>query len=135
MNSSYRREPVLTELDHVRLSALLRRSETPKDDDVEELLDQAIITPSRLVGADVVTMYSRLRLIDAQGRSRTIVICWPKDAKAEAGYVSVLSPLGTALLGRKVGDQIRWSGADGSSHAAEISAVLFQPEASGDYTT
>ena len=135
MNSRHRHEPILTELDHVRLSALLRRSDNREEDDIEALREQAIVTPSRSVEPDVVTMYSQLRLTDTHGRNRMIVVCWPKDAKAEAGYVSVLSPLGTAILGRKVGDQITWTGADGNQHAAEISAVLFQPEASGDYTT
>lgn len=133
MTTTVPREPILTELDHVRLSALLRRSDAPAD--AQDLLEQAVVTPSRSVGPDVATMYSRLRLTHAEGRSRTIVICWPKDAKAEAGYVSVLSPLGTALLGRQVGDTVNWTGADGRGHSAETTAVLFQPEASGDYTT
>ena len=46
----------------------------------------------------------------------------------------MLSPVGRALLGLRVGETTQWSTPDGRSHAAEIVALLFQPEASGDYT-
>jgi pimeloyl-ACP methyl ester carboxylesterase len=59
----------------------------------------------------------------------------PADAEPDAGFVSVLSPVGAALLGRRVGSRASWVTPDGRRHEAEIVAVLFQPEASGDYTT
>lgn len=125
--------PTLTELDHVRLRALMRRAGVPPA--VHDLIDAADLVPSRAVRPDVVTMYSRLRLRDADGGQRMLAVCWPPDAEPEAGYVSVLSPLGAALLGRSVGERVRWPTPDGRWHEAEIAAVLFQPEASGDYTT
>jgi regulator of nucleoside diphosphate kinase len=111
---------------------LLRRSEATLH--VQDLLEQAVVLPSKSVAPDVITMNSKVEIKEASGATRTVVICWPKDAKAEAGYVSVLSPLGTALLGRKAGEQVTWTGADGREYVAEVAAVLFQPEASGDYT-
>jgi regulator of nucleoside diphosphate kinase len=47
--------------------------------------------------------------------------------------VSVLSPVGSALLGMRVGSIARWSTPAGDEKAAEILAILFQPESSGDY--
>jgi regulator of nucleoside diphosphate kinase len=126
----------LTELDHVRLAALLRRGAASPA--VQALVDEADLVPSREVGPDVVTMYSQVLVADAGGAAdarRKLAVCYPADADPEAGFVSVLSPLGAALIGRRVGDRVRWTTRAGAAHEAEIVAVLFQPEASGDYTT
>lgn len=134
-------ERTLTELDHVRLLNLLRRdthgAESPADRRlIEALLDGCITVPSREVPADVVTMYSQVRVHDrSTDRQRTLAPCWPPDAEPLAGFVSVLSPIGGALLGLRVGSVARWASPAGDEMAAEILAVLFQPEASGDYTT
>ncbi len=126
----------LTELDHVRLAALLRRG--PASSFVQTLIEDAELVPSREVEPDVVTMYSML-LLAADGPDdqapRRLVVCYPFDAEPEAGFLSVLSPLGAALIGRRVGDHVRWHTPDGRAHAARIVALPFQPEASGDYTT
>lgn len=134
MTTMPRGEPTLTELDHVRLQALPRRG-TTLPAALMDLLDNADVVPSREVPADVVTLYTRLLLADADARVRPLVVCQPQDAEPEAGFVSVLSPLGTALLGRRVGETVAWITPDGRRHAARIAALDFQPEASGDYVT
>jgi len=133
MNHATRVEPTLTELDHARLRALIRR--TAAQPAVHDLVDAADLVPSREVPPDVVTMYSQLTLAGSDGRHRALAVCWPSDAEPEIGFVSVLSPLGAALLGRSVGDRVHWVTPDGRRHEAEIVALLFQPEASGDYVT
>ena len=134
MSSTIRGEATLTELDHARLRALSRR--TPLPATVQDLVDNADLVPSRGVGPDIVTMYTQLLLRqDAAGDPRKLTICWPEDAEPEAGFLSVMSPLGTALLGRAVGETVAWHTPDGRRHEGEIAAILFQPEASGDYTT
>lgn len=127
----------LTMLDHVRLEALLRRtapaagSQTP----LAELLDAAELVPSRQVDPDIVTMYSQVVLSEGtDGGRRKLTLCYPPDADVDAGFVSVLSPIGASLLGRRVGDIARWRTPAGGVLAAEVLAILFQPEASGDYT-
>lgn len=124
----------LTELDHVRLAALARRG-SPMPASLSERLDGAEIVPSRQVPPDVVTMYARLQFADAEGRRRALVVCYPDDAEPEAGFVSVLSPLGAALIGCRAGDEVAWLTPDGRCHTGRIDAVDFQPEASGDFTT
>lgn len=133
MNPTLRGDPTLTELDHVRLRALIRRLGAAPA--LHDLVDAADLVPSREVQPDIVTMYSQLTLDIADGGRRTLAVCWPGDAEPEAGFVSVLSPLGAALLGRRVGERVQWVTPDGRRHQAEIVALLFQPEASGDYTT
>lgn len=127
-------ERTLTELDHVRITRLLQRqSAAPAP--LGELLDLAEVVPSRAVDADVVTMYSQVQLREpSSGTLSTLTLCYPHDAEPAAGRVSVLSPVGRALLGLRVGDAAHWSTPDGGTHVVEIVALPFQPEASGDYT-
>ncbi len=132
--TSSRLERTLTELDHVRLTRLLQR-QPAEPAVIGELLDVAQVVPSRAVGPDVVTMYSQVLLHDAaDGTPSKITLCYPADAEPAAGFVSVLSPVGQALLGLRCGELARWITPDGRTHAARIEALLFQPEASGDYT-
>jgi regulator of nucleoside diphosphate kinase len=133
-------ERTLTELDHVRLLNLLRRDARGDGSPaqlqaIEEMLDVSILVPSREVSPDVVTMYSQVLLQDLHtGQRSTLTLCYPADAEPAVGFVSVLSPVGSALLGLRVGSTARWSTPIGDQRAAEILAVLFQPESSGDYS-
>lgn len=133
-------ERTLTELDHVRLLKLLRRDASGDGPPlqlgaIEDVLDASALVPSREVPPDIVTMYSQVLLQDLQTSQRnTLTLCYPADAEPAVGFVSVLSPVGTALLGLRVGGVARWSTPSGDKKAAEILAILFQPESSGDYT-
>ena len=98
------------------------------------VLDASALVPSREVAPDVVTMYSQVLLQDTQTSQRnTLTLCYPADAEPAVGFVSVLSPVGSALLGLRVGSIARWSTPAGDEKAAEILAIFFQPESSGDY--
>jgi len=125
-------ERTLTDLDFARLSKLPRQQLAPT---LEDLLAAAEITSARTVKADVITMYSRAEVVDAHTRRRQVLtICYPGDAEPAAGFISVLSPVGNSLLGLKTGDVARWFTPMGEECAAEIAAVQYQPEASGDYS-
>jgi regulator of nucleoside diphosphate kinase len=132
------RERVLTELDHARLATLSSqgpRVGSPGSPGLDDLLDDARIVPSRGVAPDVVTMYSQvlLRFVD-DGVERKLTLCYPQDADPKTGCVSVLSPIGRSVVGQAVGAVVRWECPDGSERAAEVDTIVFQPEASGDYT-
>ena len=99
----------VTELDHVRISNLLRRQPAPGGaaSATQVLLDNADLVPSQDIAPDVVTMYTRVRVADPQtGVQRELTVCYPPDADVGTGFVSVLSPVGAALLG--VGPSHRW---------------------------
>ena len=133
-------ERTLTELDHVRLSKLLRRdrhgSRVGTPPLIEQLLDGCAIVAPRQVPPDVVTMGSQVLLSDAaDGESRRLTLCYPADAAPASGRISVLSPVGASLLGQQVGSVARWRTPAGEERAAEILTLLYQPEASGDYAT
>ena len=132
-------ERVLTDLDHVRLASLSSRGSRdrlPSSLGIEAVLDDALVVPSRRVASDIVTMYSQvlLRFVD-DGIKRKLTLCYPQDAEPQFGFVSVLSPVGLSLLGQPVGAMVNWESPDGTERMAEVDAILFQPEASGDYTT
>lgn len=130
----------ITDLDHVRIFNLLRRQTAaggaPEHArDLAELIDAAEQVRPQEIAPDVVTMLSKLRVADpATGAERTIVLCYPPEADAAQGFISVLSPLGTSLLGLRVGEVARWRGIDGKTAELVVRAIEFQPEASGDYT-
>jgi regulator of nucleoside diphosphate kinase len=106
--------------------ALLRllRAHAP----LERELDRAIEVSSANVPADVVTMNSRVRYTDEKdGVKRTVSIVYPSHENAAAGKISVLAPVGTALLGLSEGQSIEWDFPDGSRRL-KVEEVLHQPE-------
>jgi len=123
----------LTGLDFARLRKMTAAGAPPA---LDELLDEADVVDSRAVAPDVVTMYAQVEVEDPGTRRRqTLVVCYPRDARPGAGFVSVLSPVGLALLGLRVGSVARWQAPGGEERAAAVTAVLYQPEAAGDYLT
>lgn len=130
---------VMTELDHVRIYNLLTRqfgsATAPQAEELGDIIDNADLVRAQEIAPDIVTMYTKLRIADAGGANeRSITLCYPPDADAVQGLISVLSPIGTSLLGLRVGEVARWRGADGKESSVEVRAIEFQPEASGDYT-
>ena len=124
----------ITDLDHIRLYKLLQR-QGAADGPLAELIDAAEVVTPQTVAPDVVTMLTRVRVADpAGGAERSLTLCYPPEADAARGFISVLSPLGTALLGLRAGETARWRGADGRETALTLRAIEFQPEANGDYT-
>jgi len=127
---------ILTELDHVRLSRLIHEYVNDADtrDEFEALMDDADVVAAADIPADVVTMRSRVQVRDPDTReTMDWTLCYPQDADAAQGKVSILSPAGASLLGLKVGDEASWRRRDGSQAHLQIAAMLYQPEASGDY--
>lgn len=127
----------LTELDYVRISNLVRRLSTSGSavPSVSALMDFADLVPSREIAANVVTMYTRVRVCDPHTQTeRELTLCYPEDAHVDTGFVSVLSPVGSALLGVAVGGTATWDTPDGRLESAQVREILFQPEASGDFT-
>lgn len=111
MNS---RSIVVTEPDLGRLRALLRaQAEASRDQehlqDLGEELARATIVDAADVPAGVVTMHSRVRVRDVQtDEEKTYTLVFPHEANLAAGRISVLAPLGTALLGYREGDEVEW---------------------------
>lgn len=127
----------ITDLDEVRLLNLLKRqfgaTPPPSTRALLEVLDNADVVAPQGIAPEVVTMGSQVA-VDIGGRAQTLSVVYPEDADAEAARVSILSPIGAALLGARVGDRVCWQGTGGAPITAQIQAVPFQPEAAGDFT-
>ena len=101
---------------------------------LEAELQRAKVVPQRAVPSDVVTMNSELIYEDLDtGERRTIKIVYPHDADAAAGKISVLAPIGCALLGLSVGQSISWPLPSGRTRRVRVVELTYQPEAAGDY--
>jgi regulator of nucleoside diphosphate kinase len=132
MHAVVHRERTVTDLDFARLKRLLSQQFSPT---LAELLNNVEITGSRAVSSDLVTMYSRAEVVDVHTRHRQVLtVCYPCDAQPIAGFISVLSPVGSSLLGLKTGDVARWHTPNGDECAAEVVSIQYQPEATGDFT-
>jgi regulator of nucleoside diphosphate kinase len=100
-------------------------------DRLEGELTRAKVVSGRRVPADVVTMNSRVRVTDLDtGKESTYQIVFPRDANVSNNMISVLAPIGTALLGFKAGSKIEWE-TPGGIRRLRIDAVEYQPEAAG----
>jgi regulator of nucleoside diphosphate kinase len=124
----------LTAQDLDRLERLVDVS--PKSANVlalEEEIGKATIVEQEAIPPDVVTMNSRIRFVDEKsGDATEMALVYPFEADASAGRISVLAPVGTALLGLAVGQSIEWPMPSGQSRRLRVVAVPYQPEAAGD---
>jgi regulator of nucleoside diphosphate kinase len=93
-------------------------------------LKKAVVVDSRHIPADVVTMGSRVRFDDENtGECRDVTIVFPQQANPSMGLISVLTPVGTALLGLAVGQSIVWPFPDGTQRCLRVLKIIYQPEA------
>ncbi len=96
-------------------------------------LDRAQVVDDDQVPSDVLTMRSRALCEDLEtGKQRELVLSYPNETDPSEGKVSVLAPVGLALLGLKVGDTIRWPMPGGRTTTLKLVKILYQPEAAGD---
>jgi regulator of nucleoside diphosphate kinase len=126
---------ILTRLDVQRLERLIDSLEddTPGVEALQAELDRAdAVVGHDDVPAGVVTMNSRVHCREEiSGKDYHLTLVYPQEAGGE-GTVSVLAPIGTALLGLQVGQHIDWPAPGGKVLKLELLAVEYQPEAAGD---
>lgn len=110
--------PILSSADYARLR------QYALNDELAEELDRAIVVQREQVPADVVTMHARCIYLDERlGTQREIELVYPSEADPATGKISVLTPVGSALLGLRVGQEIAWDFPDGSVRRLKVAAV------------
>ena len=125
---------VITNQDIERLDALLNSLGNSSAGILETELERASVVPPESVPTDVVTMNSIVSFTDeATGEERRIALVYPNNANASEGRISVLAPLGSALLGLKVGQVFEFPLPNGKHKRIRVTSVDFQPEAMGAY--
>ncbi|NMA25286.1 MAG: nucleoside diphosphate kinase regulator [Clostridiales bacterium] len=98
---------------------------------LDEEINNANVVDSDMIPRDVITMNSRVVLhLNEEDIEASLV--YPEEADWSAGKLSILSPIGTAILGYREGDSVEWEVPSGKTEI-KIKKVIYQPEASGDY--
>lgn len=130
----------ITELDYIRLSKIVGSARNNNGVDLTNLnalaceLNRAEKVDSNCIEPEYVTMNSIVQIDNLETqRSMVIKVVYPKDADFTKGNVSVISPLGSALLGYKVGDEVQFEAPKGLV-TIKILNVEYQPEANGVFT-
>ncbi|AXQ16306.1 nucleoside diphosphate kinase regulator [Shewanella algae] len=128
---------VISEVDLERLERLLDSlpaNSFPGHQALEAELERAEIRPSKEMPDNVVTMNSEVRFrMSSSNEEFTLRLVYPKDADGSAGKISILAPVGGALLGLAQGDEIEWPGPGGGTVKVRIEEIIYQPERSGDF--
>jgi len=123
----------LTQNDMDQLLKLVEAQPGKRFDKLESELVRANVVSREKIPRDVVTMNSRVIFENETTREqREITLVYPGSADIGAGRVSVLVPVGTALLGLRVGQSIDWELPGGEKQRYRIVEVPFQPEAAGE---
>ena len=135
-NAKSRRKPTIriSKTDYARLSGLANAVAARNPDASDELLaelDRARVVADGSVSADIVQMGSTLTFKPDTGDAKTVRLVFPGDADISEGKVSILTPVGTALIGLSAGQSILWTARDGRRHELSVLAVS-QPAPEGD---
>lgn len=129
----------ITSFDVSRLEELLEvandfsaRDNKHLDELTKELL-RAEVVNSKSIPADVITMNSKVSLLDLDTKEeKTYTLVFPSEANIDENKISILAPIGTAMLGYHIGDTIKWHVPAGI-RKLKITDILYQPESAGDY--
>lgn len=131
-----KREIYITERDMERLQALIDiggKKDAAYLERLEEELDRAKVVDPRDIPNDVVTMNSSVMVKDLNtNEEKTFVLVFPGKANMTENAISILAPVGTALIGYKEGDVIDWEVPAGTKRI-QIIKVIYQPERNGNY--
>jgi regulator of nucleoside diphosphate kinase len=137
MNASTKPNITISSLDAERLERLIEAlpvTALPGRALEEELARAKVVAPEE-IPPNVVTMNSTVKFrVDAANEEFTLTLVYPRDVDGSSDKISVLAPVGSALLGLATGDAIEWPRPGGGMLRVRIVDVTYQPERSGDYS-
>lgn len=115
-------------LDTLPRNAFMGRAE------LESELARANIVDPREIPPTVVTMNSTVRfIVESSSDEFELTLVYPKDVDSSGKTISILAPVGSALLGLSQGDEIEWPSPSGGVLRVQIKEIIFQPERSGEF--
>lgn len=127
---------IMSSLDVARLERLLETHELAGSSAATALqaeIDRAEIREPEEMPANVVTMNSRVTChVCEDGAVHELTLVYPDQADLSAGRISIMAPVGMALLGLRVGQTIKWPGPEGTPLTLEVTSLAYQPEAAGE---
>jgi regulator of nucleoside diphosphate kinase len=126
---------VMSRLDYDRIEALLESANERGIDTSAleaEITRAEVVEPAQVPG-DVISMNSTARFLDENsGEERELTLVYPRDATGEPGRVSILAPVGSALLGLRVGQSIDWPMSGNRHINLRVLSIKYQPESAGE---
>lgn len=129
----------ITDADQARLQKLINEEKEFKPHsreylrDLEQELNRAHVVSPNEVPPDVITMNSKVLLKDlTSGEEMIYTLVYPAEADLMEDKISILAPVGTAILGYRVGDVLDWKVPDGLVQL-KVEKIIYQPEAAGNY--
>ena len=125
----------ITQPDMNRLRSLIESIKSSREDikSLSAELEQARVVPQSEIPPDVITMNSKAQVRDLDDNElMTYTLVFPGKANVDEGLISVLAPIGTAMLGHRVGDEFEWHVPAGPIRL-RVESVLYQPEAAGHF--
>lgn len=127
----------ISTLDAARLEKMLASvggRQIPNKDDLQAELDRAHIVEPEEMPHDVVTMNSTVTFqMESSSKEFSLTLVYPNDIDDGTGKISVLAPVGSALLGLREGDEMSWPKPGGGLLNVRILKVVYQPERAGDF--
>lgn len=128
LKTSKRQKPAIsiTRSDHERLLHLadaLAEKNPAVSDQLSAELDRARVVEDGRLSKDVVRMGSTLRFTTGDGEDRTVTLVYPGEADIAEGKISILTPIGAALIGLSAGQSIDWTARDNSTHRLTVESV------------
>jgi regulator of nucleoside diphosphate kinase len=128
---------VISSLDADRLERLIEALPAgafPDKSGLEGELTRADVVDPKDVPPNVVTMNSTVRFrVESTAEEFTLTLVYPKDMDASSDKISILAPVGSALLGLSQGDEIEWPKPGGGVLRVHIDEIVYQPERAGEH--
>ncbi|MCH8502042.1 MAG: nucleoside diphosphate kinase regulator [Aliidiomarina sp.] len=130
-------ELIMSELDVLRIEKLIEKTPglSKQVAHLESELARAKLVKPQEIPADIVTMNSRVRFrITESGKEFEKTLVYPADLAKTEDAISIFAPIGSALIGVRVGETIEWPMQTGAAHV-EVVEIVYQPEREGDYVS
>lgn len=127
-------EIVIGQAEYRQLTVLALAGSGHSADTADRLLyelDRALVVPDGRVPREVVRMGSRVRYRTSEGNARQVALVYPAEADIAEGRISVMTPVGAALIGLSTGQSITWMTRDGRKQVLTVLAVS-PPERAAD---
>ena len=100
---------IISQPDYLQLTKLIEQHDTPAAEALDIELSRADIVPDKDIPADAVAMGSQVTFVDLDSiEEKTISLVYPNEADVTQMKISVLSPVGSALIGLRIGGNIDW---------------------------
>ncbi|WP_105901083.1 nucleoside diphosphate kinase regulator [Vibrio gangliei] len=132
-----RPEIMISSLDLDRLYDLLEsipRGSVPGVTELEKELKRAVVVEPNEIPATIVTMNSTVQFrVESTNKDFELTLVYPKDVDGDGKTISILAPVGSALLGLSVGDEIEWPKPGGGNLIVKIMKITYQPERMGEF--